>query len=619
MAPSPWRTLHLANQDLPQLLLKSRLDPTGYTLHLTDLSHIWSETLSRREICRRALNEDCSIDPSDGADQYEILLSKIGEALNHGDGSTQQLRPSPGLQGKGGLVLELTAPLPAPLPALKWRVELSLMPVQHIDTQIISPLLQLAQTQQGQMEALMHELHEKDRVISKITDRLETSGMDLTDVFPGVNAKMRLNRKKAQRVQLARYVSGLGDFDEEAWRQRAAKAVGGGKGLAAEAVDGVMKGLPEADGGDQSGGGLKEWWRELGGGTGDGGRANHAAKTDGGTRHDRQHSANVPQALPNRAKSPAIEDVDMQDRNSDDDFQRQGTPPHLGQHHVEPERGDTQLVPDSFPPEQSPTPVEAEDGSTTEDEDDLDAPPPQNPLKAQQPLQTATPEQPPPPPAQNPCNLRTSTRPRHRSPPIKPQPDSSPPAKPQDSPPANPQERARLSATSGPTPKHPASATPEPPAQTPAKPPRRRKLGAIGGRKAPTPDPPSPTEPGEDDLTTPPPAPSPQTQTKKQGGGSRLGTIGGSRQPANPPPPNPQPSLSGSETSSSSPSAPAPRVPSSPRQPRPPEQQKAKEKEKEPTPPRETSQDRADHKRLELKRQLEDKAQAGAVKKKRRF
>ncbi|KAK4543346.1 hypothetical protein LTR36_005705 [Oleoguttula mirabilis] len=618
---SPWRTLHLPPAHLPQLLVKAKLDSSGYTVHLTDLSRVWGETLSKRDVRKRADSNDCAIDPGEGDDQYRILQEKIEAALDQADGTGLILHSAPG--GEDGVILTLTAPLPSPLPALTWEMQLALLPAHHVEAELVTPLLHRAQNQQAQIRALIHELHEKDRVISKITDRLETSGNELTTVFPGVS-NIKVKRSKSQREQLAKHVSGLGDFDEEAWGKRVRGAVcvdGEARRLEGEALDAVLKGLPgagvkqDAKKGDGS-----EWWRNLGDGDGvdSGDRPSSVSKPGTDKRHDSQRSGHGMQG-PSSSETAVPDDIDMPD-NQDDEFQRQGTPPRLKRH--EPESADdheeTQRIPSSLTQEREPPPPAAEgDGSSTEDDDeDLDAPP-QKPGKSQQrsgttKQQTRQRTNSPPGPDMAASTPRTVAaiggRKKRSSLSSSPAKEASPET--DVSPPKQKAVRTKLGALGG---KAKASATPEP-----AKPPRA-KLGAIGGRggklskaTATPPDLPAPTS-----AYQPPPdaAPTSSASSSPAAKHHRLGTIGGKKATA---------TATGTGTASSTPlheaSAAEPSTRGSTREPSPrrsrqPERTTAKEAT---PPPRETSQERADRKRDELKRQLEEKAKA-PVKKKRKF
>jgi len=570
-----WRTIHLGDKGLPQLLVKTNLHSSGYSIILTDLSRVWGETLVKRGIERRAIKEDCSIDPGDGEDQYKILCDKLEQALSQSDGTTLSLRSAP--SGKDGLILSLTAPLPSPLPDFKWDIHFSALPAQHVEAELVTPLLHQAQNLQTQVQQLIHELRDKDRVISKLSDKLETTGSDLTAVFPGAN-NAKINRKKPQRGQLARYVQGLADFNEKAWAERHEVSNGVGK-VEDGALARVLRGLPPSAVMETEESEGQEWWRDLAEGVGVSGRSTPARKGD----------------LTNGDSTSQPHDS-LQD-GRDDEFQRQGTPPHLRKHlSPEPEQdNETQRIPSSLTQERAPPPIVVDDESTTEDEDDLDAPP-RKAASSQRSGSTARARQRTETPNTSASTPRkaaaVSGRQRQPSPSKSSSPARERSAERTESP-SPPKPRSRLGAIGG---KKQASVTPEPTpeaATSPVKP--RAKLGAIGGKNkaSETPDS-APTSSATDDAT-------PASPAKPH----RLGMLGGKK---------------GSKDTA----APAsiPRVSpahedgvreASPRRSRQPE------KKKEATPPPwETSEERANRKRGELKRQLEEKAKA-PVKKKRKF
>ncbi|TKA75381.1 hypothetical protein B0A55_06013 [Friedmanniomyces simplex] len=577
-----WRSLPLDDTNIPHLLIKAKLSSSGYTIHLTDLSRVWGETLTKREIKVRALLEECSIDPSEGDDQYQILLDKIQQAIDQLDGSSFELGPAKGVEG--GLVLSLSAPLPSPLPVLRWQIHVSPLPPTALESSLIRPLLQHAQTLQSRIQSLVHELTEKDRVISKITDRLETSGNDLTAVFPGVS-NIKVSRKNSQREQLARHVRGLGDFDESAWQAQQRTVQGNGV-LEGRELDGLLRGLPEGSTDEERNG---DWWRMLSAGVGSKPIANQDSQLQ---RHVASQRIDGPAT--NGLADPN-DDVAMTDGNDpDEDFQRQGTPPHLkATKNVS--RDVSQVETSSLSrAATNETQVTAEDEST-EDDDDLDAPPrkltapKRSGTIAQVRQRTAIPDT-----AARPSSKLRATGgggPQSLSPAKNslPQPQTLSLAKP---------PRGKLGAIGG---EAKASATPgpapEPAAASPAKP--RAKLGAIGGKSKAVVPSPDPTSDPTLESSTPSPA-MPQ----------KLGTLGGKKNVPG-----------AASTSTSRQPSEAPSTASTANDGTPARQSRGSERRtvKAPTPPTETSQERADRKRLELKRQLDESAAKGAGKKKRKF
>lgn len=354
---SPWTALEIQNQsDLPRLLIRSRLDATGYEVSLTDLSRVWCEQLTKKDIISRALDSGCPIDPSQDTQQYDILLDKVRDALNHEERTSLDLEATD--DGSNSLVLTLSAPLPAPLSPLKWTVNLLPLPADSVDTELVTPLLHQAQNLQKQIQSLIREIQSRDRVISKITDRLETSGNDLTTVFPGMS-HMKWSKTRSQRDQLARHVQGLADFDEGAWTAQH-QGVDDGKPLTAGALNGIfqsMSALRKEPKPDEL---AREWW--LGIARGASRRDNYGVDSDAAA-----------QRLYLRASNEASHDLSQQQGDSvmEDDFQPQATPPNMEKDDLTTTEPLAPTVDTNGVRNRKETPTEDD---STEDEDDLDAP-----------------------------------------------------------------------------------------------------------------------------------------------------------------------------------------------------------------------------------------------------
>ncbi|KAI9717871.1 MAG: hypothetical protein M1812_004398 [Candelaria pacifica] len=210
MAPSSWSILPLPrSESLPILLVKCQFGSSDYTIYLTDLTYVWSETLDRRQIIRRALNDDTSIDPSEDAGQLKILLRKIEDALRGEQQTSLQLRYA----GKGkALLLSAVAPLPAPLHPLIWTMHLEPSSQEAVTSELVVPSLIVQLTQGSQISSLLGQIKEKDHVIGRLLDKLESSGVELSSVFPGT-AGLKSGKKGSGREAAAKYVKGLGVFD----------------------------------------------------------------------------------------------------------------------------------------------------------------------------------------------------------------------------------------------------------------------------------------------------------------------------------------------------------------------------------------------------------------------
>jgi hypothetical protein len=351
-----WKLLPVDQDDVPQLLVKAHFDSTGYRIQITDLCRIWEESLTHDECVQRAVDSGSSIDPSQDEEQFRILLTKIQSAFDFEDGTTLQLSASK--SSKDDFCIPLTAALPKPLAPLEWTVNLHRLQAQHLERELVAPLLSEASRLQLQMEQLVAELQNKDRVISKICDRLECSGNDLTTVFPGVS-NIKISRKKGQREQLAKHVKGLADFDESTWKQQS-DAVLKDNDLHTGQLNSVLRGLPgtaaladtfEADDG---------WWQRL-------------ESPNQQPAHRKRASSRQPETLQNQTS------YSHEQSFQDDGFQRQATPPRLRVYDTPIDNavdaaGETSQIQQGRSRLGEP---EAGDESTTEgeDEDDLDAPP----------------------------------------------------------------------------------------------------------------------------------------------------------------------------------------------------------------------------------------------------
>lgn len=558
---SGWHTLCTNNADLPNLLLKSTFTSDGYSIQLTDLSRLWTQHLTKNQIANQARHSKCSIDASQDDEQYHILRSKLLSALNQDPGTTLTLSP--------GLKLHLSAPLPSPLPPLEWTAVLSLASPENLSSSLVQPLLSQAHTLQTQIRDLIAELQAKDKVIAKITDRLETSGHDLTAVFPGVS-NVRISKKRSQQEQLARHVVGLGKFEEGVWRERVGRD-GGGVVLTGEVLDGVLGGLREVDVGEGKG----KWWRRMEGGK----------IVLGG---DVANGGLQPGKFTDSARGS--QDASRTPKCEDDEFQRQATPPRF--------RDNTEMHSKTAINGHSPSEDEDDD-----DDDDLDAP--SQPTRRSQQSQ----------PSQN-QNAQEQIASKEL------QPRKTQPFEEDDDDETEDEDDVTKSVS---------KRQPSPPPK-PASPAPRKKLGAIGGKiQKMSPDTPSPaaTASGDDKMSEPPSSPPPPSKPKAK---SKLGTIGGKAKRAKSPDPpddassapaspaNPKAKrlgiLGGKKTTSvgQAPSSPDPRTPDPDERP---SRMETREPESEPAV-RETSEERADRKREMLKRELAERAKQ-PLKKKRRF
>lgn len=216
MMESPWQRLSLPRQDgLPLLLFKLNTTPKSYEIYITDLTQLWREQLSYKQVLKRAEEDDTTIDPSEDPGQFAVLLQKIDEALRNSPGSSMALTPGPGRE-PDSLHLQLSIKLPGPLKPLKWNVYLSKRPYTESTDHLLLSLLREERNSEMRQRTLLEHLKQKDWVLAKLFDKIEAMGVDLSTIFPGT-AGVRGARKETSLAQAAKYIKGVAPFDEREW------------------------------------------------------------------------------------------------------------------------------------------------------------------------------------------------------------------------------------------------------------------------------------------------------------------------------------------------------------------------------------------------------------------
>ena len=211
---SDWRTLPCSRPraGLVPLLFKSETTATEYTVYVTDLVRLWTESLKRKDIIKRALELDTSIDPSEGTDQLVLLLHKLSDALDGQNGTSLSLAEEP----DGQMALEATASLPSPLPPLVWPFHLRPAAQELLSSELVVPCLRDLLHSKNQVSSLLTQLKEKDHVISRLVDKLRSAGIELSAIFP--SAQIHKGSKASAEDLVVNSVKGLREFDENAWR-----------------------------------------------------------------------------------------------------------------------------------------------------------------------------------------------------------------------------------------------------------------------------------------------------------------------------------------------------------------------------------------------------------------
>ena len=260
---SPWHILKLSavSRSVPPLLAKFDSSDHGYSVLVSDLYNSWSEVLDRPDINTRAFEETTSIDPSEDPSQYAVLLQKIRDAISGRNGPLLYLKK---LEGKG-LKLEIESPLPSPIPPLRWPIYLSPVPQAAMTKDFVLPLLARTMDQSQQMQALLAVIREKDHAIGKLVDKLDSSGVEVGNVF--LNAQgYTTGRRPLSWDQAGRAIKGLAAFDEatvrdEVRRDRHAKI--DVLTLLRETTSGSSSGYEEQLSSLDGAAPAASWWRTL--------------------------------------------------------------------------------------------------------------------------------------------------------------------------------------------------------------------------------------------------------------------------------------------------------------------------------------------------------------------
>lgn len=213
-------------------------DSTGFKLLVTDLSNVWEQSRTRRQIFKEALSSDaCSIDPSEDPSQYDVLLEKLRSSLSGEEGSKSHIH----LASEQSREMKIVSfiPLPIPLAPLTWTFNLqSSSDGLGIQREILLPALEASAIRDQQVESLKKHLNDKDHVISRLMDKIGSSGIDLSMVFPGLtNAKS--GKRKNDGTQATKFVAGLAPFDEKEWIETQNRKAPGG----IETVNGLLEAI----------------------------------------------------------------------------------------------------------------------------------------------------------------------------------------------------------------------------------------------------------------------------------------------------------------------------------------------------------------------------------------
>ena len=338
--PTMWRPLPPFSNGLPPLFVSPSFGASAYTLHVTDLANVWSETLDRKAIFGRSIQEDTSIDLTEGPDQMAILLQKLQAAVDPSSPDHHQtsltLAAASASSSADDLALLINCTLPGGLKPLKWPVNLTKLPPASLASVLVLPLVQAQHSRTREVQSLAACLKEKDAVINKLVDKLAATGTGLESVFNALSGKRKVTRAFADTQ-----VKGLARFDPSEWRATVSR----GAAPPDDVVSLVQKAFGDSEYLDFSGAklsvhdNLNGWWRDLG--------TEPVATT-------------VSRPTPKGSEEPQAPELKPVAADDDGDvFQLQATPPHLasrraaqsitGEDDDTTEEEEAAIIPDSYP------------------------------------------------------------------------------------------------------------------------------------------------------------------------------------------------------------------------------------------------------------------------------
>ncbi|KAL8918785.1 MAG: hypothetical protein Q9172_005272 [Xanthocarpia lactea] len=212
---SGWKLLGQvsSNPNQPVLLLKYEFGNSSYKIWLTDLTHIWVEELKQRPLIQRAWAIDSDIDPVE-SDQRQMLLRHIQDSLDEKSGTNIALSSD---EGSSRIILTTYSPLPKPLQPVKWPIHLTPASQSSLTNELLLPLLAEYLLARDQVTSLLSSLSYKDHIITKLTDKMQTEGIELGKVFPSAMSS-KSSCRTTSREELGKSVQGLAVFNEHEWR-----------------------------------------------------------------------------------------------------------------------------------------------------------------------------------------------------------------------------------------------------------------------------------------------------------------------------------------------------------------------------------------------------------------
>ena len=209
-----WRILSVDGlpSDADPLLYKCDVEPTSYTVWVTNLTQVWSENLDRRGIIRRSFDLNTSIDPSEDAEQFKLCLNCVQDAL----GRKSDSAPSLQRYDASEMIISAKLSLPGDLASFEWRFSLHSASSKTLVSQLLFPLFNQRLFDSTSITSLLQTIREKDIVISRLMSAIQADGISISRVFPGAPTS-KTTAKASSREQIGKSVKGVAEFDLAEW------------------------------------------------------------------------------------------------------------------------------------------------------------------------------------------------------------------------------------------------------------------------------------------------------------------------------------------------------------------------------------------------------------------
>lgn len=312
---SAWGELRLAHRTKPQLPplfyrvivshnTSSNSKNASLTLHVSDLVLLWTCSLHHSDILAEATRQHSPIDPSENSKQFTVLLDYLAQSVADTNNILVRDDSASSDDTSSALVLRTTRALPAPLRPLTFDFPLTQQPASAFAQTVLLPALQASQLASQKLDALIEVVKDKDHVIAKLLERVgpQASG-DMSLVFPTLTGKRSRGGDKVGVKEAGKWVPGLNEFALDEWERKSGfDGGGGGEGVSGMAGKSLEKGMEIES---------AEWVENL--------RGKEALDDEKGT--GRRLSRQVTR------ETTRGEDVDEDMTESEDEFERQPTPP----------------------------------------------------------------------------------------------------------------------------------------------------------------------------------------------------------------------------------------------------------------------------------------------------